>query len=60
MNNALLEWSASFIDAITLLGYWCMTKLYFTNNSEKFIEFLGKFVGFELIAKLIWKDCVNT
>ena len=59
MNNASLEGSASFIGAITSLGYWCMTKLYSTNNSEKFIEFLGKlFVWLRVDLKIDMKKIV--
>ena len=34
--------TVSFIGTKFLLGYWCMTKPYSTNNSAKFIKFLGK------------------
>ena len=56
INNTSLEGSSSFIGAITSLGYWCMTQLYSTNNSEKFIEFLGKlFVWLRVDLKIDMK-----
>ena len=58
MNNRSLERSASFIGAITSHGYWCMTMLYSTNNSEKFVEILRKLfvwlrVGLKIDVKKI-------
>ena len=53
MNNASLQGSNSFISAITSLGCWWMTKLNSTNDSGKFIEFLGKiFVWLRVDLKL--------
>ena len=53
MNNASLQGSNSFIGAITSLGCWRMTKLNSTNDSGKFIEFLGKlFVWLRVDLKL--------
>ena len=53
MNNTSLQGSNSFISAIASLGCWRMTKLNSTNDSRKFIEFLGKlFVWLRVDLKL--------